>query len=285
MVTLLLCLGTTTCHAGIRLAHRRSSSGPTIHTSKRPAEFKSDFWTGLSRIACDTVGMRGYGQFCPIAIASEIFAERWTPLVVRELFCGSHRFNELVNGLPRIPRSLLVQRLRSLETSGVVVRQVDAAGRGVEYHLTPAGMALGEVVLRLGDWGQRWADIPVGPQNLDPDLLIWDIHRRLDESHLPDRRVVVQIDLTGANVKAYWLVLERPAASVCWTDPGFEVDLLVQADSVALHRVWVGQLPLDSALRDGQIELDGPADLCHAFPHWLKLSLFVERAQGDRVIG
>lgn len=221
--------------------------------------------------------MRGYGQFCPVSIASEVFAERWTPLVVRELFCGSHRFNELLHGLPRIPRSVLVQRLRTLEASGVVERRVDAAGRGVEYHLTPAGEELGDVVLRLGDWGQRWADIPVGPKNLDPDLLLWDIHRRLDGERMPEHRVVVQFGLTGAHEKSYWLVLERPSASICWTDPGFDVDLLVEADSVALHRVWVGQLELARALREGAITLDGSPDLCRLFPDWLKLSLFVER--------
>lgn len=223
--------------------------------------------------------MRGYGQFCPVSIASEIFAERWTPLVVRELFSGSHRFNELLHGLPRIPRSVLVQRLRTLETSGVVERRVDAAGRGVEYHLTPAGEELGEVVLHLGDWGYRWGDIPVGPKNLAPDLLMWDIHRRLDGERMPPRRVVVQIDLTGAHQKSYWLVLEQPAASICWTDPGFDVDLLVEADSVSLHRVWVGQLELARALRERAIALDGPADLCRQFPDLLKLSLFVERQQ------
>ena len=231
--------------------------------------------------------MRGYGQFCSVAIASEIFAERWTPLVVRELFCGSTRFNELLNGLPRIPRSILVQRLRSLEASGVIERRVDAAGRGVEYHLTMAGQELGDVVLRLGDWGKRWADIEVGPNNLDPDLLIWDIHRRLDGDQLPDRRVVVQIDLRGAHEKSYWLILERPKISVCWTDPGFEADLLVEADSVALHRVWVGQLDLTRALREELLTLDGPSDLCRAFPQWLKLSVFVERerTQGVRATG
>ena len=221
--------------------------------------------------------MRGYGQFCPIAIASEVFAERWTPLVVRELFCGSHRFNELLHGLPRIPRSVLVQRLRSLETAGVVERRADEAGRAVEYHLTAAGVELGDVVLRLGDWGKRWADIPVGPDNLDPDLLMWDIHRRLDDGSLPDERAVIRIDLGGAHLKSYWLVLERPLASICWTDPGFEVDLLVHADSVALHRVWVGQLELAAALRHGLIALEGPAELRRAFPDWLKLSIFVER--------
>jgi DNA-binding HxlR family transcriptional regulator len=223
--------------------------------------------------------MRGYGQFCPVAIASEVFAERWTPLVVRELFCGSRRFNELLNGLPRIPRSILVQRLRSLEVAGVVERRVDETGRGVEYHLTPAGLELGEVVLQLGDWGKRWAEVEVGPKNLDPDLLIWDMHRRLDGERMPEGRVVVQVDLTGAHGKSYWLVLERPQASVCWTDPGFDVDLLVQADSVALHRVWVGQQDLAQALRDGLIALDGPAELCRAFPDWLRLSIFVEREQ------
>ena len=112
--------------------------------------------------------MRGYGQFCPVAIASEIFAERWTPLVVRELFCGSRRFNELVIGLPRIPRSVLVQRLRTLESTGVVERRVDTAGRGMEYHLTPAGAELGEVVVRLGDWGSAGPTSPSGRKSSTP---------------------------------------------------------------------------------------------------------------------
>ncbi|MCC7021945.1 MAG: winged helix-turn-helix transcriptional regulator [Thermomicrobiales bacterium] len=197
--------------------------------------------------------------------------------MVRELFCGSHRFNELLNGLPRIPRSILVQRLRTLEMAGVVERRDVAAGRGVEYHLTPAGEELGDVVLRLGDWGKRWAATPVSPRNLDPDLLIWDIHRRLDSDRMPERRVVVEFDLTGANQRDYWLVLERPEVSVCWSDPGFDVDLWVQADSMTLHRVWLGQLELALALQQGLIALDGEADLCHAFPSWLKLSIFAER--------
>ena len=222
--------------------------------------------------------MRGYGQFCPVAIASEVFAERWTPLIVRELFCGSRRFNELLNGLPRIPRSVLVQRLRTLEAVGVIERTVDASGRGIEYHLTQAGQELGDVVLRLGDWGQRWANVEIGSHNLDPDLLMWDIHRRLDSGQLPEGRTVVQVDLTGAHEKSYWLVLERPMASVCWTDPGFDVDLIVRADSVTLHRIWMGQADLAPALRDGLVALDGPPELRRAFPDWLQLSIFVGRS-------
>jgi DNA-binding HxlR family transcriptional regulator len=220
--------------------------------------------------------MRGYGQFCPVAIASEVFAERWTPLIVRELFCGSRRFNELLNGLPRISRSVLVQRLRTLEATGIIERKGDTGARGVEYLLTPAGLELGEVVLRLGAWGKRWANVELGPQHLDPDLLIWDMHRRLVSDRLPEGRVVVQIDITGIHRKSYWLVLERSAASVCWTDPGFEADLLVTADCAALHQVWLGKLPLAQAMRSGHVELDGPRDLCRSFPGWLMLSIFAE---------
>jgi len=226
--------------------------------------------------------MRGYGQFCPVAIASEVFAERWTPLVVRELFCGSRRFNDLLRGLPRIPRSVLVQRLRTLEATGVIERRTDAGTRAAEYHLTEAGLELGEIVLALGDWGARWANVEIGETHLDPDLLIWDLHRRLAIERLPERRTVVQIDLTGSHQKSYWLVLERPAVSVCWTDPGFEPELFVSADTVALHRIWVGQLPLPNALRDGLIQIEGPAELRQAFPSWLQLSVFTERVPRDR---
>ena len=91
------------------------------------------------------------------------------------------------------------------------------------------------------------------------------------------QRHAVVLDLTGAREKSYWLVLERPEVSVCWTDPGFEPDLFVTADTVALHRIWVGQLPLAPALRDGLIDVDGPDELRRAFPDWLKLSVFTER--------
>jgi hypothetical protein len=143
--------------------------------------------------------------------------------------------------------------------------------------LTRAGEELADLVLLLGDWGMRWADIAIGPHNLDPDLLMWDIHRRIRVERLPDRRIVVQIEMNGEQRRCYWLVMERPAPSMCWRDPGFEVDLVVTADTATLHRVWMGQQDLAKALRDGQITLDGPSDLCRAFPDWLAFSLFVER--------
>src|SRR5215216_1394225 len=149
----------------------------------------------LEPVRCITeIAMRTYGSFCPISIGSEIFAERWTPLIIRELACGSRRFNQLERGLPKISKTLLTQRLRMLEQVGVVERRREVN----EYHLTQAGEDLVEIVMMLGDWAQRWGEVEITEKNLDPDLLLWDIHRRIAIDKLPDRRVVAQVDLVGA---------------------------------------------------------------------------------------
>lgn len=218
--------------------------------------------------------MSTYGQFCPVAKASEIFAERWTPLILRELLCGSHRFNELERGLPRISRSLLTQRLRSLEAAGLVDRRPNQHGHGSEYHLTTAGEELFDVIVRLGEWSHRWFDPLLDPDNLDPQLLLWDIHRRLNLETLPDHQVVVQFDFRGDRDARHWLVLEPGAPSICWDHPGFEVDLYVNSDTVALHRVWLGHRTFATAIRDGDIELFGEPALARAFPTWFALSMF-----------
>jgi DNA-binding HxlR family transcriptional regulator len=212
--------------------------------------------------------VRSYGQFCPVAKAAEILAERWTPLIVRELLTGSHHFNEIEQGVPRIPRSVLVQRLRSLERAGLVERRDRA------YYLLPAGLELFDVIDRMGAWGQRWLNREIHAGDLDPDLLMWDVHRRLNWDCLPERRVVVQFDLRGARPKSYWLVLDAGESSICFTDPGFEIDLLVTADTLALHRVWMGRLALRAALDRDLIQIEGPRGLVRAFPSWLALNYF-----------
>ena len=217
--------------------------------------------------------MRGYGQFCPVAKGAEIFAQRWTPLIIRELLLGSHRFNELARGLPQIPNSLLSQRLRSLEKQGVLERRSAQKGR-IEYWLTPAGDELFDVIWKLGEWGQRWANREVGPDDLEPKLLMWDMRRRIHLDRLPQNRVVAQFDFTGAKGGTYWLVLERHDVSVCFHDPGLDVDLLIKTDTLALHRVWMGRLSMADALKQGFVEIEGPRDLARAFPSWLALSAF-----------
>lgn len=211
-----------------------------------------------------------YGQFCPVAVASEIFAERWTPVILRELVLGSRRFNDIQRGVPRISRALLVKRLRELAAHGVI------ASTGGEYRLTEAGQELGEVVVHLGTWGARWT-APVRRDRLDAKLLMWDMRRRIAIDRLPEKRAVARFDFRGVPAghkapKTYWLVLERPDVDLCIIEPGFEVDVYVGADLAAFSRVWLGEVPIRQAIRDGGINLDGARQAVKDFPSWLLLS-------------
>jgi DNA-binding HxlR family transcriptional regulator len=211
-----------------------------------------------------------YGQFCPVAVASEIFAERWTPVILRELVLGSRRFNDIQRGVPRISRALLVKRLRELAAHGVIV------SAGGEYRLTEAGQELGEVVVHLGTWGARWT-APVRRDRLDARLLMWDMRRRIAVERLPEKRVVVRFDFRGVPAghkapKTYWLVMERREVDLCVLEPGFEVDVYVGADLAALSRVWLGEIPIRQAIREGGINLNGERQAVRDFPSWLLLS-------------
>lgn len=239
--------------------------------------------------------MKGYGQFCPIAMACETFAERWTPLILRELLFGARRFSEIRQGLPLISRTLLGQRLRQLEAAGVIRSEARPSGRGREYRPTPAAEEFREVLERLGEWGQRWANGQFDAQNLDLTLLMWNVSRRIDFPRLPDRRTVVRFDFRAfpprcRALQTSWLILERTGSDVCLKDPGFDVDLVVSADAGAMARVWTGAVPFAQAVRDGGLRVEGPRDLVRAFPSWLLLSHFahVERparrlAQGTKL--
>ena len=226
---------------------------------------------------------RGFGQFCPVAMACTVFAQRWTPIILRELFAGSTRFNEIWRGMPLISRALLARRLRELEAAGVIASTPLPTGRGRAYHLTPAGEEFREVIERLGAWGQRWT-VRVDPDNLDAGFLMWNIRRRIALDRLPAERVVAHFDFHGLPPRhhgphTFWLVLQRPEVDLCFEDPGYEVDLYVEADLAAFASIWLGDLPMAAALRTGAVQLTGSRSLVHAFPTWLLLSRFapVER--------
>jgi DNA-binding HxlR family transcriptional regulator len=181
---------------------------------------------------------RGFGQFCPVAMASEVFAQRWTPIILRELFAGSHRFNEVSRGMPLMSRALLARRLRELEQDGVIRSAPLSGGRGREYHLSPAGKEFREVIDRLGAWGQR-CTVRVDTKNLDAGFLMWNVRRRVAFDRVPSRRVVVRVDFRGVPAhhrgpRTFWLLLQRPEVDLCLEDPGFEVDLNIDADLSAM---------------------------------------------------
>ncbi|MGD8862135.1 MAG: helix-turn-helix domain-containing protein [Myxococcales bacterium] len=223
--------------------------------------------------------MAGYGQFCSVAMALDVVGERWTLLIVRELISGSHRFADVLRGVPRMSRTLLSRRLRSLRDAGLVERrEVDG---GHEYHLTEAGRALEPVVMSLGIWGQRFAHDHLAEEHLDPELLMWDLQRRLDVSALPARPTVVQFWFRDAPTKRsrFWLRLERPAVELCVNNPGLHVDLKVETCCRTMVEVWTCRRDLQAALRCGEVELDGPRELREAFPRWLLLNVFAAYAE------
>lgn len=215
-----------------------------------------------------------YGQYCPIAKAAEVFADRWTPLIIRELhFDGVHRFNELERNLPGISRSLLAQRLRRLVRAGAVERAIGPNSHP-GYQLTPAGQELFVVTETLGQWGARWAFPEPQPDELDPILLMAWIQRSIYRDLLPPRRTVVQFDFRGARHRTIWLLLQPSDVSVCLQNPGFEIDLLVSADLREFYRYWFGWIEFKDAVGEGLIEVDGFPALVRAFPRWLKRSHF-----------
>ncbi|MBB2943045.1 DNA-binding HxlR family transcriptional regulator [Actinoplanes lutulentus] len=210
-----------------------------------------------------------YGSFCPVAKAMELLDERWTMLVIRELFSGSRRFNELRRGLPRMSPSLLSRRLQQLAAAGLVARQ--EFGSEVEYELTTAGRELEPIVVALGVWGTRW--IPeLGDRDLDPKLLLWDMHRMVDHSAVPPRRTVLWFRFPAAarQVRHWWLVITPDEADVCDFDPGHDIDVTVTADLRCLTDVWRGERTWASALRAGEVAFEGPEQLRRALPGWFK---------------
>jgi len=218
---------------------------------------------------------RGYGQFCPVAKASEIVAERWTPLILRELVAGTRRFSDIQRGVPLCSPSLLSTRLKELEAVGVVARHT--TGRSPEYALTAAGEELRPIIELLGRWGHRHAQKEVHRDDLDPSLLMWDIRRRADASVLPAaRRTVVRFDLSGAPAAArrWWLVFDRGDVDLCLTDPGHDADLTVTSTLRVLTEIWTGHRPLRPAIASGLLRLDGDRAAVRSFPRWFRLSMF-----------
>ena len=207
----------------------------------------------------------GYGQYCPISRALDLLGERWTLLIVRDMLVGTTRFNDLARGLPGLSRSLLSKRLRQLESAGLVER-LDG-----EYLLTEAGRDLEPLVFGFGEWGAKWTFGDPDPEELDPELLVWWMHTRIDSTELPDRRCVLQVLFRDAPER-FWLVVESGEASVCLSDPGYEVDVVIRSDLASLYEVWLGRVALRSAVRDGRLEFTGPSALTRRMPAVLQLS-------------
>src|SRR6185312_7690386 len=214
-----------------------------------------------------------YGQFCPIAKAAEIVAERWTPLVIHELLAGSTRFSDIRRGVPLMSQTLLSTRLKELERVGIVERRGDSK-HAREWHLTEAGKALGPVIQQLGEWGLTYAQDPLQEGDLDVTVLVWNMKRRVDPTVFPSGRTTVSFEFTGVpdDRQRWWLVNERGAVDLCPFDPGFPVDLWVTTDIRTMIAVWFGKLAWDVAVASGRVEVVGQRDLRARLRSWFLLS-------------
>jgi len=225
-----------------------------------------------------TIG--SYRQFCPVAMAAEILCTRWTVVLLRELIAGSTRFNELRRGVPRMSPALLSQRLKDLETAGIVVRIASPSERGAsEYQLTPAGRELGPIVEAFGIWGQRRIEADLSLQHLDAQLLMWDMRRNLNTTPMPAHRSVVQFaypELPAAQ-RLWWLIVDpNEGVDLCSIDPGFDVDLYVSVDLRTMTAIWMGLDTVRAAMAKRRMILTGDRKLAAAMQSWLGLSPFAK---------
>lgn len=214
--------------------------------------------------------MKGYGQFCPIAKAAEIFCERWTALVIRNLGAGAERFNDIHRGVPHMSATLLTRRLRQLEAEGLVGRRRSASGRSWTYHLTEAGAEFLPLVGALGVWGQRWTRRELAEGELDLGLLIWGLEYSVDPLAFGATRHVLRLSVSDqpAHKRHYWFVCEQGKLDLCVSDPGGGTDLYLAATLADLIRIYRGDVALETAIEDGRLTVDGAPKHVRRLRRW-----------------
>ena len=219
--------------------------------------------------------MTVYGQFCPVAKAAEVIGEKWTLLILRELLMGTCRFNDFHRAMSRISPTILTKRLKYLEEKGVVARKPLSRQKGYEYRLTAAGKELEPLIEQTAIWGMRWARGQMTDDELDVELLMWDLQRRIQISGLPDGETVLCFIFNDLDqFKTWWLVIDGEDVDLCTDDPGKDVDLYVSTALRTMIEVWEGDEGLAAALRDGRIKAVGARQLIKTMPDWLGLSVF-----------
>lgn len=220
--------------------------------------------------------MKGYGQFCPIAKACEALGERWTMLLIRELLCGSRRYNDFKRGLPLISPTMLSQRLSTLLERGLIERKHSNDQKSWEYHLTQAGRELEPIVMSLGEWGARWVRSQMSKNDLSVELLMWDMRRTINCAALPQRRTVLHFEFKDLDKKFnnWWMLAENNIIDLCIDDPGFDSDVTFVSDLRTMTQLWLGDTTLSEARSSGKLDVSGSSTLTRNIPKWLVFSGF-----------
>ena len=221
----------------------------------------------------------GYGQFCPVAMAAQVLATRWTPLILRELTTkDTMRFSELRKGVPRISQSLLTKRLDELEFHGLVSKAPLDSG-GNEYALTEAGKATKPIIELMGLWGHNYLMHELTEDDYDPDLLFWDVRRSMDvKAPASKRPFVLYFELQGTkkSERYWWIVFDKTETDLCCRDPGREVDLKIFASLESLTNIWIGLTDSKTELREKRMKIEGSKQARDNFLNWFALSPFAK---------
>jgi len=222
-----------------------------------------------------------YGQFCPIAKATEILGEKWTILIIREILMGARRFSELQRGLGDISPALLTSRLKSLEMQGMVARKKIAGQKGYEYYPTEACEALLPVLVSLGEWGLCWARHTVLDADFDVEFLMYYLERSIDPSKMIGDESVIRFQFTDlVEQKDWWLLIRNDTVDLCLKNPGKDVDVYFTCTVRTMHDVWMGERTYRDAIKSGDLYVQGDPALTRNIRSWLKPSIFGE---SDRV--
>jgi DNA-binding HxlR family transcriptional regulator len=220
--------------------------------------------------------MKSYGQFCPIAKACEALGERWTLLIIRELLCGSRRYNDFKRGLPLISPTMLSQRLNILQERGLIELKRSSDNKSREYHLTLAGRELEPIVMGLGEWGARWVRSQMSDDDLSVELLMWDMRRTINSSALPQGRTVLHFEFTDLKktYRDWWLLLENGDIDLCVDDPGYDPDVIFISDLKTMTQIWLGDTTIHKAESGGKLDLSGSSQMIRDISEWFMLSGF-----------
>jgi DNA-binding HxlR family transcriptional regulator len=228
--------------------------------------------------------MTSYGQFCPVAKATEIVGDKWTMLILRELLLGTCRFSDFQRSMSRISPTVLNKRLRMLEDKGVIIKKPISGRRGSEYRLTSAGRELEPMIDNLAVWGMRWARGQMTDDELDVELLMWDMRRRINTNSLPDGETVLCFTFSDLNkYKTWWLVIDGDDVDLCTEDPFKDVDLYVTSTMRTMVEVWEGDANLSAAMRDDRIIVMGTRNLVRSMNDWFGYSAYARVQRPSRI--
>jgi DNA-binding HxlR family transcriptional regulator len=218
-----------------------------------------------------------YGQFCPVAKTAEIFGDRWSPLIIRELCYRARTFGDFLAALPLISRTMLSQRLKELAAAGVVQPDAKEKGRGYSYTLTAAGEAFRPMIEMMAEWGLRWGQGLIGPDDLNSKLLIWGIREHIDREDITAQEFVLRFDFRGIprgsrTPRHWWLLIRLDEIEVCLKDPEQSIDVMIEADLAAFTKVWTGYCRLEEAVARGLVTFRGTDSAIAAMHQMLKLN-------------